>query len=110
MTEKISCRIETDKLDALKQKYSGLTVTAIISRLIEAALADCPTAPMPCPTDTGNLSKAEMEGIKLLKREYHRDWRHKNPEKANSYQKKIPFEKREATRQRHWLKKLRASQ
>jgi len=109
MTEKISCRIETDKLDALKQKYSGLTVTAIISRLIDEALT-CPTAPMPCPTDTKNLTKAEREGIKLLKREYHRDWRHKNPEKVNAAQKKLSFEKREANRQRHWLKKLRTSQ
>lgn len=125
MTEKISCRLDTEKLETLKQRYGGLTVTAIISRLIDEALTDtaiisrliddvltdtvptCPTAPT-CPTDT------EVDKIREAKNAYQREWRKRNPEMVREYNQayhsRMPSEKTAEYRQRYWLKKLRATQ
>lgn len=113
-TERISCRIDSHKLDRLRKECPGSTTTSIIERLIDYSLSGDSRKPIVTKlSDSGvvQLSDRDREGIRLLRNAYQRDWMRRNPDKVKAAKERAKPKrdkvKAEVSRQKYWLKKLK---
>lgn len=81
-TVKISCRIDTEKLNRLKELYQTDSVTQVIDALIDLRLSDGEKL-SDKPIDSKKLS----DTINRYMREYKREWSERNREHLRAYYK-----------------------